>query len=79
VAKLAPKLTGWYSFMQAVGKAKNLIRGKITKHKENYDKYNLRDFMDVYLAEVHGTTDPQSSFYKNVGGQRGKKYLSNKL
>jgi hypothetical protein len=76
VAKLVPRLTGWHEFVVAVDKVKKLIRGVISEHKEKYENNHLRDFMDVYLAEVHGTTDAQSSFYKNVGGTSGGEEMS---
>jgi hypothetical protein len=49
--------------MQAVDKVKNLIKGIITMHKENYDKNSLRDFIDVYLLSRSSWDDGPSVFF----------------
>lgn len=53
------------------GGVKDIINKAITKHKEDLDLDNPRDFMDIYLGKVQETQDQNSSFF----GQRGEDSL----
>ena len=47
----------------------NLFEDAINTHKANYKTQNqTTDLIDVYMNEIEKTTDPNSTFYKNLGG-----------
>ncbi|ODM87100.1 Cytochrome P450 2J5 [Orchesella cincta] len=50
-------LEGWKTFLE----------GTVKEHKEQFHEGNLKDFIDVYLAEVRKTTDEKSYFYGQLG------------
>jgi len=69
LTNIAPDLTGWNKFKTAVTGAKAFIREQIEYHKNTFQDGNLRDFMDVFINEMHQTTDPNSSFSGTAGGK----------
>jgi hypothetical protein len=66
--KFAPRLTRWNQFLESVESVHKFLQGIIESHKETFDDCNIRDFIDAYLLEIQRTTDPNSSFYGEVGG-----------
>ena len=44
-----------------------LIEAEIDNHERSFDPDNLRDFVDAYLLKIRQTTDPNSSFYGDLG------------
>ena len=40
-----------------------MIRPYILEHKRTLDKDNIRDFVDLVLAEIDKTQDPNSGFH----------------
>ena len=68
-----PSLLSWPFFKKFLGvdvlenvfkRIVDLVQPALEHHKDTYDEDNIRDFMDLYLSEIHKTTDPKSSFYK---------------
>lgn len=68
LAKLMPDKSGYNDVVKAVGSLRTLIRDVLDEHKKTYQVGVYRDFIDVYLEKIYSTTDPTSSFYKEVGG-----------
>lgn len=54
--------------MVAVQATVEFVHEQVSLHKRTWTKDNPRDFIDVYLTEINSTNDPNSSFYKTVGG-----------
>jgi hypothetical protein len=65
--RVAPKLSGWERFNSAAAKAKSFVRTNIEEHKYTFDRNEMRDFIDVYLNEIIGAVDRNSSFWKESG------------
>ncbi|ODM92838.1 Cytochrome P450 2J5 [Orchesella cincta] len=42
---------------------RDFLEGSVNQHKRDLKEENLKDFIDVYLAEVRKTTDEKSPFY----------------
>ena len=73
VAKLAPRLTGWDAVMTQINKMRGVILETVKDHEKTFvDDGNPRDFIDAYIKEWKSTTNPKSSFYKEVGGKNSK-------
>ena len=63
---------GYATFMELFRDIKDVIVAPVMNdHKESMDLDNPRDFMDVYLAQIAKTNDPNSSFH----GKRGEESL----
>ena len=70
IAKLMPKLTGWDTVMELIKDIRGVIIENIDEHKNSYSEdENPRDFIDAYIKEIKHATDPQSTFFKEAGGQ----------
>ncbi|CAG7786193.1 unnamed protein product [Allacma fusca] len=65
---LAPRLTRWKEFVKSVDDVHSFLANIIKSHKTTFNSQIRRDFIDSYLAEVQRITDPESSFYKSIGG-----------
>jgi hypothetical protein len=45
---------------------KLLMEQKVVEHEATIDYNEPRDFIDKVLIEIKQTTDPASSFYRNI-------------
>jgi len=54
---------------------RNFIEQGIKEHEESFNPNELRDYIDVYLAEMRESKDPESSFH----GEAGKENLVQSL
>lgn len=69
LAKLAPEKTGYTKLLAAVEDLRNEFHILIKKRQATHSKEFQNDFLDYYLTEIEETTDEDSSFYKDVGGE----------
>ena len=60
-------LNGFDSFRKCMDAMDDLIKPYIEQHKKTFDPNDLRDFIDVYIAEMKATKNP------NV--RRSRKYI----
>jgi len=70
IAKLFPNYSSWNDLIEFRDKANTIFQEHIKEHKENFqeDCSESKDFIDAYLKEIKATSNPQSSFYKERGG-----------
>jgi len=66
--KLAPSLSGFNQFKNAIQPVRDFIRDQITEHLSTYQDDTTRDFIDLYIKKIKATTDPKSTFYGIAGG-----------
>lgn len=66
--KRFPKISGYEHMMKDLGPLLAFLDKPIRYHKETHVPGQPRDFLDVYIDKIKGTTDVNSSFYKEVGG-----------
>ncbi|XP_067013403.2 methyl farnesoate epoxidase [Anabrus simplex] len=62
---IAPKLVIDQDFAEASRNLQNFMRKIIRQHEETLDEENPRDFIDVYLTEMHHQPKDSSSFSEN--------------
>jgi hypothetical protein len=58
----------WNRFLESRDRIQSLVRKTIEEHKKTYDAEVQRDFIDLLIGQWKKTEDPESSFYKNEGG-----------
>jgi len=75
VAKFAPKLTGWDHYKKASDEGRKIMAKAILAHRNSYRRDTVRDLTDVYLHEIKGTVDRNSSFFEEAGGNHDNKAL----
>lgn len=63
---VAPKLSGYNKVRNMYEENKEFFQETIDEHKRNLDEDDLKDFLDVYLAEIKKTTEKNSMFYGEV-------------
>jgi len=66
---VAPRLTRWHEFVNSIQSVHTFLNEIIEAHKRKFIPHELKDFIDDYLKEIENTTDPNSTFYKDVGGK----------
>ena len=64
---LLSKLSGYYLLEGTFGSLLGLIEPYLKEHKKTLDPENIRDFLDLMLAEQQKSTDPQSCFHGELG------------
>ncbi|ODM89491.1 Methyl farnesoate epoxidase [Orchesella cincta] len=62
-----PEGSGYNAARRVLEGWKTFLEGTVKEHKEQFHEGNLKDFIDVYLAEVRKTTDKKSYFYGQLG------------
>ena len=68
LAKRIPNWSGWNKFAALTDELRRIVGGNIDEHRKTFSSDEVpRDFIDVYLNEIHSTTDSSSSFYKDTG------------
>ncbi|CAG7734636.1 unnamed protein product, partial [Allacma fusca] len=70
LAKLLPNVSGWKKIQDLSESGRHIITDPLKEHREEFTpdrKENPRDFIDAYLGEIERTTDPNSTFYGNLG------------
>jgi len=68
--KLAPNLSGLNQFKNAIQPVRDFIRVQVMEHLSTYQDESARDFIDLYIKKIKATTDPNSTFYGDVGGAK---------
>lgn len=63
---IIPKASGYVAVRKVLDDNRLLFEKTVEDHKKTFQEDNLRDFMDVYIAEMRKTTDPSSMFYGDV-------------
>ncbi|CAL8133539.1 unnamed protein product [Orchesella dallaii] len=58
-----PEYSGFNAIRRVVDQFKNFLEGTVKEHKESLQEENLKDFIDVYLAEMKKAKDETSHFY----------------
>ena len=56
--KKAFHLDLWFNIFENLGQ---LVQKSIDEHKKTFDEENIRDFTDLYLAEIQNIKDQNSS------------------
>lgn len=69
-SKLFPRLSGMKEMNKHLGPLWSFFERHIYEHKSTYIQGQIRDFLDAYINEIEDTKDPDSSFYKDVGGKK---------
>ena len=46
---------------------REFVEKSIKEHLDTFNAEDLRDFIDVYIAEMNKETDPESSFFGDNG------------
>ena len=54
-------LNGFENFKNCMDSMDDLIKPYIEQHKKTFDPNDLRDFIDVYIAEMKASKDPSVS------------------
>jgi cytochrome P450 len=67
-----PKWTGYTNVAKVLDENREMFTTAVKEHSAAFDENDLKDFIDVYLAEVKQTTDPNSSFY----GEKALRFLA---
>lgn len=70
-----PRWTGYTDVEKVLSENRQVFTTTIAEHKASFKEDDLKDFIDVYLAEVKTTTDPNSSFY----GDKAERFLASTL
>lgn len=60
---IAPEFSGYNKVRRVFEENRKFFQESIDQHKKNFDEDDLKDFVDVYLAEMRKTKDPKSFFY----------------
>lgn len=68
-AKLFPGFSGLDEMNRDLEPLWEFFERHINQHKSTFIPGQIRDFLDAYIQEIANTTDPDSSFYKEVGGE----------
>ncbi|ODM88681.1 Methyl farnesoate epoxidase [Orchesella cincta] len=63
---IMPEMSGYKGFRETMDENRKWFEEIVEEHKKTYQEDNLRDFIDVYLAEVKKTTDSNSVFYGSM-------------
>ncbi|ODM92124.1 Cytochrome P450 2J6 [Orchesella cincta] len=66
-SKIFPKLSGLDEMNKNLGPLWAFFEKYIKDHQSTFIPGQVRDFLDAYIQEIQNTTDPSSSFYKEVG------------
>jgi hypothetical protein len=72
LTRLFPKASGYEDMMKDLIPLLNFLDVPILHHKKTHVTGQPRDFLDSYIDKIKKTTDPNSSFYRTVGGRRTK-------
>ena len=60
-------LGGMHEYKKCLRTLLDVIQDRVRQHQETMDPDNPGDLLDHLLIEVARTTDPQSSFYRDLG------------
>lgn len=66
---IAPSASGYNALDQASRDIHNFIKGYIDQHKSTFVPGIERDVIDSYLKHLRAVTDPNSSFYGELGAK----------
>lgn len=58
-----PGISGYNAVRQVLDDNRILFEKTVEEHKKNFDENDLKDFIDVFIAEMKKTTDTSSMFY----------------
>lgn len=68
---IAPNWSGYNMVRQLIEENRDWFEENLKERKRTFQEDTIRDFIDVYLAEMKKTTDPNSVFY----GDRAERQL----
>jgi len=69
ITRLFPTLSGWNNFLDSFKAIFPILTKYIEEHKVNFDPERPNpDFIDLYLKHMGSISDPNSSFFKDSGG-----------
>lgn len=68
---IIPNASGYTNIRNVLDENLEFFTKTVEEHKKNLNEDDLKDFIDVYLAEVKKTSDPSSKFY----GEMAEKQL----
>ena len=61
------QLSGYTYRMEVFSEVLSVMDKYVQSHLENFDPNCLNDLMDVMIANIKSTSDPDSSFFENKG------------
>ncbi|ODN05797.1 Cytochrome P450 2J5 [Orchesella cincta] len=65
---IMPEYTGYAATRRAFEQLRAFVEDSVKEHQKTFKPDVIRDFIDVYLKEMHSVTDPKSTFYGKEGG-----------
>ena len=75
LGKVLPEMSGAKAMTEMMNNNRDRFTAFVEERLKTFQDDNMRDFTDVYLAEMKKATDPSSPFY----GDRAKKHLIHML
>ncbi len=67
---ISPELSGYKKVREVLDEMKDFFVKSLEQHKKNFKEDDLKDFMDVYLAEMKKAGEDKSSqFYGEIAGK----------
>jgi len=66
VKHIFPEKSGYNAVRKVLDENRILFEMAVAEHKKNFQEDDLKDFIDVYIAEMKKTTDPKSMFYGDM-------------